>query len=306
VGAVGEKSPTATRSAPLPIYCSPASREKIGKIISITAGNDAVVNSIAELRQGIDEQTALSWTYDWRKQLDDPRLVDDGGPFREWLEDVLKLTLSGNLAIGPQLTFGDHNISVASMTSGLRSHSVIHSARIGSLLGWLLREEINAERLAYFETLAIPDDADDGEPMQPDSYLAWNRHHRTDMDFSGWVLKDITIAGTKRTKPRGDYDFTYWDFDHSWPDLFFCVRDAGGAGELFTSGTLLDRQSSRWQPSFHLRRDSRVHFIVKDRDLAVHDTMGSFLVESTGKERLPTSHRNDQFAVEMKWQPAHY
>lgn len=293
----------------LPIYCSPRARRQIGRIITITPANDPVVNWLAQLRQGIDEQTALTWTYDWRKRLGDPRLVDDSDAIGEWLEDVLKLTSSGNLAVGWRLSIADENISVVSVVQGLRCHRTIHSARVGWLLGRLLRDGISQEQLSYFRSLVIPADADDGSPLDLDLYKAWWAKHLGDIHFSGWLLKEIRITGTKDTKParpRSEAGYSYWDVDHSWPDVSFRIYAMDDAEALFESDCLMDEQTVVWRPLVHLARGSALRVVVIDKDLVFDDEMGSFVIEASGAEGPPSSYGCEQFKVGMVWRKVHY
>ena len=294
---------------PLPIYCSPEARQNIGEIISISAANDVVVNSLASFRQGLDEQTALTWTYNWRKRFDNPRLIDDGDALREWFEDFFKLTLSGNLAVGGQMNVADFNISVGSMTSGLESHNAIHSARMGALLGELINDGISDDKVSYLQSLVIPADSDHGGPIDEEAYAAWWRRYGPHVDFSGWLLTDITVTGTKQTKPvatGGQRGYQYWDVDHSWPDVSLCIQDPKTQANLFSGNNLMDKPSTKWQPSIHLRRDTSVNLVVTDRDLIAHDVMGTFSVHASGMQQPPASYWTEQFAVEMSWTAAHF
>lgn len=289
----------------LPVYCSLAARGRIDSLLAIAPVSDDIVDLYAAFRKGLDEQTAIELTHDWRKRANDPRLVDDGGAVQEIVEDILDISLSTNLEVDRELNVADHNVTLACKADGMDAHGVIHSTRMGYVLGSLMRSGLTKRSLDYLSTTVLTSDSDEGNPLSDDQYRSWEERYRDGFDDCGWTLREISITGTKQTKwNKKKARFDFWDADKTWPDIRFRLLASDGKTTLFESDNELDDEVTTWRPYVHLASETNPTIVVTDRDLVRHDKMGSFEVD-TGPP--PTrSYDSREFSVEMVWQRAHY
>lgn len=285
------------KSAFLPVYCSPAARQRIGKIYNLASAADSVVTRFAGFRKGIDDQTAIAATRDWQRLLNNPRLARDGGPIREIIAEALKNEqLSSNLEVLSRLAIADHNLAITSQAK-FNTHYAMHSRRMGWLIGRLIDNP--ATGLPQFKDLCLQREADFGEPVDLQKHLAWIAKSTSDFRFSGWMLKSITITSKSRRKPSG----RRWDIDGSSPDVAYELR-GGGRVISRVSNTLTDKQRVRWTPGLHVRGSNPITLYVWDRDaFGDHDLMGS--AEFSPKSGA-VSIDKDQFSAEMVWARAHF
>ncbi len=290
----------------LPVYCSPAARKNIDRIVTLTARTDPVAEMFASLRNGIDEQTAIDATRDWRKLKGDPRLVDDGSPLRELFEELLDVKLGGNLIVNPLLNVADRNLVVACERTGVAVHGLVHSCRVGFLLGGVLSKELSEKQLDNLESLVIPADADDGNSLASDVYQKWRSDNLDNMEFSGWTMSRAVVTTSKQSKPTKEGKLGFWDLDHSFPDVF--LRATSLRGSYAESETVRDLERVDLRPLLHFSRLRKTHRLeIYDRDLSNHDLMGSIEHSNSNDSEPPARlHSSKQFDAELFWIRAHH
>lgn len=88
----------------LSVYCRPEARKRINRLITVTPITDPVLRVCDGLRLGLNEQTAIEWTTDWRRLTNNPRLAGDGGPLTEIVEDILDTKLTSRTSTSPMPT----------------------------------------------------------------------------------------------------------------------------------------------------------------------------------------------------------
>ena len=291
----------------LPVYCKPAARSKIDRLITITAQSDPVVESFASLRTGIDEQTAVLETKDWRDSLGNPRLVDDGDPVVELVEDLLEIKLIDNLIVSHKLNVADDNLTISSEIRGIDAHAAIHSHRFGSVLGEFLRNPKSAESLNWLEGTVIPADAGDGEPLSNEAYVRWWKDHESGFQQSGWLLQRLTVTGTKKTRHATD-GLSYWDsVDRSWPDLKVTIHDCRNNAPVWTGIPVFDAERVTWTPHTHLRLSSVYRIEVRDYDAPFGFSEKIESRKLTSDAAQPADGwQSSQLTVQMKWARGHY
>lgn len=290
----------------LPVYCKPAARRKIDRLITMTAQSDPVVQTFASLRTGIDEQTAVRETKDWREALGNPRLADDGDPITEVLEDLFETKLTDNLSVSHKLNVADDNLIISSEIRGPHAHAAIHSHRFGCLLGEFLRNPQSAENLIWLKATVIPADAGAGEPLSNEAYIRWLENHESGFQQSGWLLQSLTITGTKKTRPGPD-GLRYWDSNHSWPDLKVIIRNGQSNAAIWTGAPVLDAERVTWTPHTHLRLQSGFTIEVWDYDapFSFSEKIESWPLTSDAAQPA-VGWQSSRLTVQMKWASGHY
>jgi len=284
---------------PLPVYCSPESRRNIGLIVTVSAGIDPVVEIWADLRKGIDDQTAVDETREWQRLLNYPRLAEDGGPIRELVGDVLGLTQSGNLVVSSGLACADHNVRVASDVQDLSTHDAVHSCRMGQILGAVLRDGCSEGALNYLSNVVLPAaGSDNGDPVPMEERTNWWKTHTG--NHSGWVLKTISVESRSIKRPNGKF----WDFDKSRPDLR--VRIVSDGRTVYEAAGIMDEQSMKCSPFHHIPIGTKISIEIWDHDLVAGDYMGEIAIDSTQSRTPLEKHECDAFDASMEWVKGHH
>ncbi len=146
----------------LPIYCTKEARNRIKKLVTISADNDAVATSRATLF-GVKEQTALKFTSSWRDADNSLRLPSKQGLVSGFVQSTIRVQLwRTNLDCRTNLAIANENISVSSKLSGVRSHSAIHSTRMGYVVGELLGAGPSADSTVFFKATELSSQSDLG------------------------------------------------------------------------------------------------------------------------------------------------
>ncbi|MDA1017496.1 MAG: hypothetical protein O3A00_23945, partial [Planctomycetota bacterium] len=149
------------------------------------------------------------------------------------------------------------------------------------------------------QNLSLPFEASPGEPVSLGDHLRWEANSRGSFEFSGWLLKEVTIRSKSFTKPSG----RNWDIDGSRPDLSYKVRSDGGL-RAGLSGTKTDTQAVSWNPWLHIPRGEVTRIEVFDRDaFGGHDAMGTAKFDPQSGRMTA---ENAQFTVEAVWVKAHH
>ena len=205
---------------PLPVYCSPESVSNVAQIVNVWCRTDTVVRAAspfgrpwAELDTGLTQQDAIEATYMWRRKFNYPRLLDDGDAVREIISEAIDVPINTCLFAVPALAKTNYNFEIASELEGKNAHSTTHCARMGSMLGRVLRwkEGVTPESLNYLSTFVVPRHADNGEAVKTSQYagVTIERFNKQ----TGWTLTDLTIV------PPATNNGQPWD-SLSSPDLF--------------------------------------------------------------------------------------
>ncbi len=281
----------------LPVYCTANARKRIGTIYDFVCRGDSVVSHYADFRKGLSDQTAIEWTKQWRKTLNNPRLADDGGPVKEVFEDVFDVELTSNLVVKPDLSVADHHLELASTVSGLDAHRNIHSRRMGGLMGALIAQPKRV--LPYLNSLCVQAEANPGEPIAASDHSKWVASNRDKFQFSGWLLSEVKVTSKSLRKPSG----RKWDADGSRPDVAYQLSfDGERFGSL--SDTKVDAETVVWRPWSHLSGNRTIHFRLKDRDFfGGHDMVGQAKFDPLSGRMVAES---DHFILRTSWVKAHH
>jgi hypothetical protein len=280
----------------LPIYCSPQARENIRTIMTLTAFEDSVVTNLADLRKGIDEHAAVAETRGWQLAFNYPRLLDDGGVIQEIVEDILSVKLSSNLKCSPDLGIADHNVFVACEADGLWAHSVVHSCRVGQLLGTIIRDDFSVESMWYLRTLVLPKDADSGGPLPSDAYQKWRSGHI----HSGWTLTSLRVASLSAKRPNG----RNWDLDGSRPDLR--ARFVHDGNRVRATNVVTDAAERLWHPWHHFPTGGNASLQVWDVDPTREEFIGEIIIDGAADRSPPETIETGSFTAELIWTQSHY
>lgn len=285
----------------IPIYCSPKSRSQVGAIVTFSVIGDPVVRFFAGIRKGIDDETAVRWTNDWRALSGHPRLIDDGGPIQDLLEDWFSLSISRNLSVHENLNVGNYNFTFPSESSPTERHSVTHSGRIGYIVGNCIHDGISTDVQAYLQSLVIKEDVGNGEPESRNIYGTWWNENQLSFEHSGWVLSSIS-ADCKSSKKS---DGSQWDsLNDSYPDMFFRVRHEKSL-EDFWGIAITDSESVTNYPNFHVPIASKPIIELYDLDVLTWETMGQFEVHDL-KTQPTTESDQPNVIFKAEWKKAHY
>jgi pimeloyl-ACP methyl ester carboxylesterase len=145
----------------LPVYCSPNAKANISAIVTARFDTDGVPGFWSNVfPPGMNENDAIRLAQEALEATGHPRLRHDS-LFDRVINHV-------NLLASPDLIITDKNLVLHSTTSDklrISSHHMIHSRRMGRLVGELLRDGPTQERLAAIASLIQGDDADVGEPI---------------------------------------------------------------------------------------------------------------------------------------------
>lgn len=283
----------------IPIYCSPKTRAQVGKIVSFCADEDPVVDFYAGLRKGIDDQTAIECTADWRTLSGHPRLVDDGGPIQDLLEDWFSLTISRNLLTSRSLSAGDLNFVLPCEATSLNLHSITHSGRMGYIIGNCIHDGVGSKTESFLDSLVVKGDVGDGSPESRDSYGTWWNENIENFEHSGWLLTSISSVSSSQKNTNGDY----WDHDRSNPDVFFQIQHEQSP-HSYMSRARIDAKTTESQPNFHVPRGTSPQIKMFDLDVTRWEAIGVIDVEPSAKSIQTIEKAGIQ--VKTVWKKVHY
>jgi hypothetical protein len=236
----------------------------------------------------------LKSTLAWRKAYDNPRLADDGGPVQEVIEDILGTKLTTNLILGPWMFGADSNIQIGCEVEGIRSHYVIHSARMGYVLGDLIKKRFDKASIASLRSLTIPSDSDVGSPLSLAAYARWWKRHKSGMVFAGWTLRHI-----KLTSLKGDWD------EFSKPDMMF-ISTIIGTGKERSVSPVSNKMVANWKPFIFVPKGSYLKLDVWESDVIFDNKMGVFRVGRAGKFLPKMTDKSSALGLEMSLSKTHY
>ncbi len=279
----------------VPVYCSPSSRRNIRKIINIQMRFDSVVQVWSKLRNGIDERQAIQSTTEWRSIIGNPRILDDGGAVKEFIEDVLDVNLVNNLAITEQLSLSDSEICLPCEIRDESAHNAIHSCRMGHILGISIASDFDQHSLEYLATTVIPIQSGDGEPISTNQQANVEKRFSNYKIQSGWTLMQLTAQLVKTERQ----DTNSWDLDGSSPDLY-ATGTFQGIG--FSTRTVMDSRTATWGPIVHFRQGAKVHIAVFDEDILSSEKMGLFVVEAGQDHEF----EGKAISLVLVWKKSHY
>lgn len=294
--------------AALPVYLTPRGRANIGMIVNVWAQTDPVVaqrvNALlgpwAAVRSGLEEQVAIHAVHDWRREQNFPRLIHKDGPIKELLAEYTGAKSKSHLTTLPRLSVADHEFELTCEVNDVTAHSVIHSRRVGHVLGAAVQDGFSAEMVEYLSGLWLRADSDTGGPVAPSVAEAWWAAHRDDSDFNGWLLKSLEVNGKSRNQPNG----APWDRDGSWPDLYVAwTMDSTG---LQGSSGVGDGSGLRSQPWWRFPPDTAVAFEIRDRDpVSTDELLGQFQVPAESSVPSPFVDDTEAYSLRVEWLRLH-
>lgn len=296
----------------VPVYYSPAAREKIGRVLCIMPQGDSVVDTIAQFVPGITTQEALDETEAWRKETNHPRFQDGHKVHREVLRRLLGIGREHDLVLTGTLTSADHNLTVSSEVSGLECHKAIHSRRVGRLLGSWFRSTNRGQAANYLGRLVLPPDAGDGTSVSPEAHQQWLDGHREGLESSGWILTQADVTGVSEKVVRSGGEPDVWDRlapnQFAAPDMFMAIVDEQGSA-VAISDTCQDQFQASFSPYTHLGQSRIARCRVLDRDILSSELMGEFSIDLPDPRvaQLPISElKHEAFHLKLDWQKGHY
>jgi len=223
----------------LPVYCPPENQKLIKNIVTLAPSSDDVPGFWAEIN-GINDDEGLAMTRPWRRtqQLILPNV---SGPFRDLAERVGLSDEVVNLESRDYLSVTQHNFKYKCDVAGIKkSHRVVHSCRMGYILGKTIRFGMSKPMAEYLSTVYQFEATDDGSPEDPDviatvrekSYEGFDRPHY------GVALRmtKVELTAVENVPALGEKE----------PDLYFKLRDSTGR-LLFEADDADDGLQAVWE-----------------------------------------------------------
>ena len=289
----------------MPVYCTPKSMSNVTQIINLWSRSDTVTRANsplgapwASIDPGLTQADAIADTYEWRRQFNYPRLIDDGDVPREILAKLTDTTFNTCLFAVPVLVTATHNLEIASEKSGVDAHTSMHCTRMGSLLGRILRwgPHPDTAQTEYLSEFVVPASADTGEARSWDAAEVKEAAHRACMQF-GWTLEDLTIE-PPTTKRNGDA----WD-KLSKPDFYAAFTSKSRA--KWTSSIAHDASIAELNCIEYFPFGT-YEIVAWDKDVIQDDVVGSLAFTMRNGDSPPTVIQGNGIKVRMQWRPAHY
>ena len=274
----------------VPVYCSFDARKNTKVIINIFPDDDRGVIALANLRKGILERDAVPMTQSWQEHLGFPRLAED-----EQFGRLLGAEEQDNFQMSEILTVADANIRFQSLVKpGIDQHSSVHSRRVGSIVGRLLRDPKSTQSLDYIETLVQLSDADQGEPISLDAQSNWEQAHATDFEQVGWRLRGIKVSLAPEARVGTG----------SLLSLRVVEEHNGIARTVYQSAMARSGTTAQWNTN-NILFDGREQTLV----LFAGKSLGEYRLN--GKTRPPVALRPDiehnvLWSAELDWVSVHY
>ncbi len=204
---------------PLPVYCPPENQKQIKNIVCLNPKNDHVPDFWAEIN-GVNDDSAIDLTRSWRRaqQLILPKV---GGPFHDLATRVGLTDEIVNLESRDSLIVTKHNIKYRSDVSGVdMKHSVVHSCRMGYILGKVVCHEMNDSLAEYLATIYQQSPADDGTVIKSDVLAQMRKKHYEHIEHpQAQVALQIKSAEIELKKGSA-----LALANEELPDLYFVIR----------------------------------------------------------------------------------
>tara|TARA_B100000676_G_scaffold78190_2_gene77885 strand:- start:1641 stop:2996 length:1356 start_codon:yes stop_codon:yes gene_type:complete len=294
------------QEVPLPIYCPPENQKQIKNIVCITPDNDRVPDFWAEIN-GVNDDTAIDLTRSWRRaqQLILPKV---SSPFHDLAERVGLTDEIVNLESRDTLIVTEHNITYRSDVSGVdMKHSVVHSCRMGYILGKLVRHGMNDRFAEYLKTIYQQSPADDGAAINPEVVeLTRKKHYDKIKHPQAQVALQITAV-----ELEVELGAALAFGDEAKPDLYFVISSIDDE-ELFEVDEADDALKAEWGTDAFdklLPVLSTGKIQVWDDDTFSDDPIGDPLVFTLSFKpnqfERKTTIKTDHYSITIHWQRLH-
>jgi len=295
---VGDRNPNYM----LPVYCPPAARRNIERIVTITPRTDRVPDIYADLRKGVDENDALHATRQWRDEMKTLSLRDDNSPFRELLDDVFDTKSVNHVVVSSHLNVAHHNIvypSIVPDDRGHGAHEAVHSRRMGAVIGILIKNGFDDQSRRYLQTLTQFSGTDSGDPIPMADQRRWENQRTREFQHSGWVLVEAVVTSSST-----------WDRDNhlvpSDPDPYFrIVTDDDKSNLTYQSSIAKNLKSARWtNTSCVVGREGSVQIQVFESNPNTDQFLGAARL-SIGPQGPPTKVESKNWSAILNWRYVH-
>ncbi len=222
----------------LPVYCPPANQKLIRQIVTLSPSSDNVPGFWAEIN-GINDDEGLAMTRPWRK-AQQFILPNVSGPFQDlaarigFSDEVVNLESRDHLSVTP------YNFKYRCDVEGIKkSHRVVHSARMGYILGSVIQHGMSKPVAQYLSTIYQFEKTDDGSITDSDliASIRAKNYEGFDRPRYGVALrmKEVKIVAQENVAALGEKE----------PDLYFKLKDIEGK-ELFESSEADDGLEASW------------------------------------------------------------
>ena len=208
------------KEVPLPVYCPPQNQKQIKDIVCINPDNDRVPDFWAEVN-GVNDDSAIDLTRSWRRaqQLILPKV---SSPFHDLAARVGLTNEIVNLESRDELVVTENNIKYRSDVSGVdMKHSVVHSCRMGFILGKIVRHGMSDDFAEYLKTIYQQSPADDGATSEAEVIDLVRKRHYEDIDNPqsqvALQIKSVEIEVEKGSALALA--------NEELPDLYFIITD---------------------------------------------------------------------------------
>ena len=285
------------KSLPLPVYCTLTSRRNIQCIVTIGSSTDEVQDGWADLAAGVRENDAIHMTREWMDGTNHPRLEKDG-----FLDTLLG---PGNIRAAWFLNVADENIMLQSFTNGFAGvypHGAMHSRRMGTIVGGLLRSGLTSEQRKYLFTTVQPSHADEGAPVTQYDQDEWAKRNASAFELVGWRLSEISIELDAESIAVAN------NLDGSMPDPF--IRILGPDGEVrYTSESHSDTMKAAWTTDYVLPCGERANLCVWAERLFSNNRLGTCVLsgDSVPQTAIAADHGAGRYwSARLSWAPVHF
>lgn len=288
----------------LPVYCPPANQKLIGQIVTLSPSSDNVPGFWAEIN-GINDDEGLAMTRPWRK-AQQFILPNVSGPFQDLAERIGLSEEVVNLESRDHLTVTPYNFKYRCDVEGIKkSHRVVHSARMGYILGSVIQHGMSKSVAQYLSTIYQFEKTDDGSITDSDliESLRAKNYEGFDRPRYGVALrmKEVKIVAQENVPALGEKE----------PDLYFKIKDIEGK-ELFESSEADDGLTASWGAK-DLRKllpgIARGTIEVWDDDFNGDDPVGqpvAFQLDfGLDSYEITTGLTHPEFTVTITWQKLH-
>lgn len=225
---------------PLPVYCPPQNQKQIKDIVCLNPDNDRVPDFWAEIN-GVNDDSAIDLTRSWRRaqQLILPKV---SSPFHDLAIRVGLTDEVVNLESRDELIVAKHNIKYRSDVGGVdMKHAVVHSCRIGFILGKVVRYGMTDRLAEYLRTIYQQSPADDGRVADSNTIDLVRKRHYEDVEEPQSQVA-LQITSVKVAVQKGS---ALALADEELPDLYFVISDLE-ENEIFEVDEADDGLTASW------------------------------------------------------------
>jgi len=222
----------------LPVYCPPANQKLIRQIVTLAPSSDNVPGFWAEIN-GINDDEGLAMTRPWRK-AQQFILPNVSGPFLDLAERIGLSDEVVNLESRDYLSVTPYNFKYRCDVEGIKnSHRVVHSARMGYILGSVIQHGMSKPVAQYLSTIYQFEKTDDGSITDPDVITSMRAKNYEGFDRPRYgvalQMKEVKIVAQENVAALGEKN----------PDLYFKLKDIEGK-LLFESNEADDGLAASW------------------------------------------------------------